>query len=54
MRLEALKFLYDIQHVHGYYIVRGEVVWGVLENELATLTREVGSLIERETYGPGA
>jgi uncharacterized protein with HEPN domain len=35
--------------VHGYDIVRSEVVWGVLENDLATLTREVGSLIERET-----
>ncbi len=33
--------------VHGYDIVRDEVVWGILETDLSTLTRDVETLLER-------
>ena len=32
--------------VHGYAIVSDEVVWGILETNLATLQREVRALLE--------
>ena len=32
--------------VHGYDMVRNEVVWGILENDLFALTRDVKSLIQ--------
>jgi len=31
--------------VHGYAMVRNEVVWGILESDLPTLTSEVSSLL---------
>lgn len=31
--------------VHGYNVIRHEVVWGVLENDLPTLTREITDLL---------
>jgi uncharacterized protein with HEPN domain len=33
--------------VHGYDIVRNEVVWGILENDLPALCRDVYTLLER-------
>jgi uncharacterized protein with HEPN domain len=33
--------------VHGYDIVRNEVVWGILEKDLPTLISEVSELLER-------
>jgi uncharacterized protein with HEPN domain len=33
--------------VHGYDIVRNEVVWGILENDLAALTCDVDALLGR-------
>jgi uncharacterized protein with HEPN domain len=33
--------------VHGYDIVRNDVVWGILETDLAALSRDVDSLFER-------
>jgi uncharacterized protein with HEPN domain len=33
--------------VHGYDVVRGEVVWGILETDLPTLTRDVDTLLEQ-------
>jgi uncharacterized protein with HEPN domain len=33
--------------VHGYDVVRDEVVWGILETDLSTLTRDVETLLER-------
>ena len=33
--------------VHGYDVVRHEVVWGILENDLSILIREVDTLLER-------
>jgi uncharacterized protein with HEPN domain len=35
--------------VHGYDIVRTEVVWGILENDLSALTREVDALFASGT-----
>jgi uncharacterized protein with HEPN domain len=32
--------------VHGYDIVRSEVVWGILENDLSSLIGEVDALIK--------
>ena len=37
--------------VHGYDVVRNEVVWGILEIGLPTLNREVDSLLAQ---GEGA
>jgi uncharacterized protein with HEPN domain len=33
--------------VHGYDIVRNDVVWGILETDLAALNRDVNTLFER-------
>ena len=33
--------------VHGYDIVRNEVVWGILEKDLPVLIAEVSDLLER-------
>ena len=33
--------------VHGYDIVRNDVVWGILETDLASLSRDVDALLER-------
>ena len=33
--------------VHGYDIVRNEVVWGILESDLPTLIDEVSELLEQ-------
>jgi uncharacterized protein with HEPN domain len=33
--------------VHGYDMVRNEVVWGILEKDLPTLITEVSELLER-------
>jgi uncharacterized protein with HEPN domain len=33
--------------VHGYAIIRNEVVWGILENDLTTLTQQVALLLEQ-------
>jgi uncharacterized protein with HEPN domain len=33
--------------VHGYDIVRDEVVWGILETDLTTLTRDVETRLEQ-------
>jgi uncharacterized protein with HEPN domain len=33
--------------VHGYDIVRNEVVWGILESDLPTLILEVSTLLQR-------
>jgi uncharacterized protein with HEPN domain len=33
--------------VHGYDIVRNDVVWGILETDLAALSRDVDTLLER-------
>jgi uncharacterized protein with HEPN domain len=33
--------------VHGYDIVKDEVVWGILETDLPTLTRDVDTLLEQ-------
>ncbi len=33
--------------VHGYDIVRDEVVWGILEADLPILSREVNTLLEQ-------
>ena len=33
--------------VHGYDMIRDEVVWGILETDLSTLTRDVESLLEQ-------
>jgi uncharacterized protein with HEPN domain len=33
--------------VHGYDVVRDEVVWGILETDLPTLTRDVDTLLEQ-------
>jgi uncharacterized protein with HEPN domain len=33
--------------VHGYDIIRNEVVWGILESDLPTLTRQVDTLLEQ-------
>jgi uncharacterized protein with HEPN domain len=35
--------------VHGYDIVRNEVVWGILENDLSALTRDVHALLSQRT-----
>ena len=35
--------------VHGYDIVRAEVVWGILENDLSALTKEVDTLFTSGT-----
>src|SRR5262245_63638009 len=37
--------------VHGYDVVRDEVVWGILENDLPTLTQDVNTLLERGEAG---
>jgi uncharacterized protein with HEPN domain len=37
--------------VHGYDIVRNEVVWGILENDLSALTRDVEKLLEQGDAG---
>jgi uncharacterized protein with HEPN domain len=40
--------------VHGYDVVRDEVVWGILETDLATLTRDVDRLLQQgEAEQPG-
>jgi uncharacterized protein with HEPN domain len=33
--------------VHGYNVVRDEVVWGILEADLPILSREVNTLLEQ-------
>jgi uncharacterized protein with HEPN domain len=33
--------------VHGYDIIRNEVIWGILESDLPTLTRQVDTLLEQ-------
>ena len=33
--------------VHGYDIVRGEVVWGILDADLPALIRDVDTLLEQ-------
>jgi uncharacterized protein with HEPN domain len=33
--------------VHGYDIVRNDVVWGILETDLAALSRDVEALLDR-------
>jgi uncharacterized protein with HEPN domain len=33
--------------VHGYDIVRNDVVWGILETDLAALSRDVDAFLER-------
>lgn len=33
--------------VHGYDIIRNEVVWGILESDLPTLIGEVSALLRR-------
>jgi uncharacterized protein with HEPN domain len=33
--------------VHGYDIIRDEVVWGILESDLPTLTQQVNTLLEQ-------
>ena len=33
--------------VHGYDIIRNEVVWGILESDLLTLTRQFDTLLEQ-------
>jgi uncharacterized protein with HEPN domain len=33
--------------IHGYDIVKDEVVWGILEADLPTLIRDVDTLLER-------
>jgi uncharacterized protein with HEPN domain len=33
--------------VHGYDIIRNEVLWGILDKDLPTLTREVSTLLEQ-------
>jgi uncharacterized protein with HEPN domain len=33
--------------VHGYDVVRHEVVWGILENDLSILTRDVDTLLQQ-------
>ena len=37
--------------VHGYDVVRHEVVWGILENDLSILTQEVDTLLEQGEAG---
>jgi uncharacterized protein with HEPN domain len=38
--------------VHGYARVKHETVWGVIENDLAVLTKEVENLLRRIPQGP--
>jgi uncharacterized protein with HEPN domain len=38
--------------VHGYDVVRSEVVWGILEADLLTLTRDVDALLEQGQSEP--
>jgi uncharacterized protein with HEPN domain len=33
--------------VHGYDIIRNEVVWGILESDLSTLLSEISALLEQ-------
>ena len=55
MRLEALKYLYDMQQACRLMdIVRNEVVWGILEKDLPTLIAEVSDLLERGRAEEGA
>src|SRR5262245_8816102 len=35
--------------VHGYDIIRNEVVWGILDKDLPTLILEVSTLLEQQT-----
>jgi uncharacterized protein with HEPN domain len=48
---EALNRLGEIEPglllVHGYDIVRNEVVWGILDSDLPTLILEVSALLQR-------
>jgi uncharacterized protein with HEPN domain len=47
MRLEAKKYLYDIQNtlIHGYADVDDRVVWDVVETKLPVLRREIEALL---------
>lgn len=33
--------------VHGYDVIRNEVVWGILDSDLSTLTNEVSALLQQ-------
>jgi uncharacterized protein with HEPN domain len=33
--------------VHGYDVIRNEVVWGILDSDLSTLTAEVSALLQQ-------
>ena len=33
--------------VHGYDVIRNEVVWGILDSDLSTLTVEVSALLQQ-------
>jgi uncharacterized protein with HEPN domain len=33
--------------VHGYDVIRNEVVWGILDSDLSTLTGEVSALLQQ-------
>jgi uncharacterized protein with HEPN domain len=37
--------------VHGYDVIRNEVVWGILEADLATLIAEIGDLLSEGSEG---
>jgi len=38
--------------VHGYDIIRNEVVWGILESDLPTLSGEISALLEQGADQP--
>jgi uncharacterized protein with HEPN domain len=33
--------------VHGYDVIRNEVVWGIIDSDLSTLTVEVSALLQQ-------
>ena len=57
MKLEARKYLYDIQHagglilIHIYANVDDRLVWNVIKTDLPILIREVDTLLDGEAVG---
>jgi uncharacterized protein with HEPN domain len=40
--------------IHGYDIIRNEVVWGILESDLPTLSGEISALLEQGADQPSS
>lgn len=47
-RISDTRRIVNFRHVmvHGYAVIQHETVWGVLQNHIATLQREVTQLLE--------